>query len=423
MKTLVRLEHEKILKTELAEKEFAELHAFALTEKGREVLMAGPDYVKTRSYVGVIQTRSGLVMEILPKIHDDEADDGDTRKHFLYMLRAMRTLPRYRHIDLSNLNTENMPLYEVFIAMFAREVSEVIKKGIKSDYVTHEDNLACLRGKLVVGEQVRRNAVHRERFCVRYDEYIQDIPRNRILKSALCYCKKVSVSFANRQKINELLFILDAVRESADPGQDYGRIVHDRTSDYYANALAWAMLFLSGKSFTTYAGSSIAFALLFPMEKVFESYVAHCLKRHGGLVDLRTQSSRYYLARGEDDEGIFQIKPDIVAKSGDRSAMFIIDTKWKLIDENQRTTKYGISQADMYQLLSYAKIYESEAEEKLPIRLCMIYPKTASFREPIVLRYNDSAETAMLILPFDIPALVNSEYGCVERISLKGVVI
>ena len=66
MKTLVRLEHEKILKTELAEKEFAELHAFALTEKGREVLMAGPDYVKTRSYVGVIQTRSGLVMEILP---------------------------------------------------------------------------------------------------------------------------------------------------------------------------------------------------------------------------------------------------------------------------------------------------------------------------------------------------------------------
>ncbi len=46
--------------------------------------------------------------------------------------------------------------------------------------------------------------------------------------------------------------------------------------------------------------------------------------------------------------------PDITVWDGDRLVQ-IIDTKWKVLDGSG--TKYGVSQADMYQMVAYAQRY------------------------------------------------------------------
>ena len=46
---------------------------------------------------------------------------------------------------------------------------EIVIRGAR------ENNLNFYKGKLVVNEQVRRNIAHRERFYVRYDEYLVDL--------------------------------------------------------------------------------------------------------------------------------------------------------------------------------------------------------------------------------------------------------
>ncbi len=415
MKPFVILEHQKLRAMEFPDaRHYRELHEYALTEQGREVLTAGPDYVKAKSHVGVIQTRTGFILEILPKIHDEDSADGNTRGDFIRMLRTMQRLPQYKHIDFANLKTENMPLFEIFISMFLAEVGEIVKKGMKSDYIHQEENCAFIRGKLVVGEHLRRNSMHGERFYVRYDEYIQDIPRNRILKSALRLCRAASLALANQQKIGELLFVFDAVGESGDHEREYGRIVHDRTSDYYSNALAWAMLFLKGRSFTTYSGSTIAFALLFRMETVFECYVGHCLKRYTGLRDVRLQSAKHYLARENDSSQLFQLRPDITAHSADGRTRYIIDAKWKILDEAQREIKYGVSQADMYQLLAYAKIYSAMDQNEKPVKLFMVYPRTGAFSGDKVFLYNDAEDTRLTLVPLDISATLKDDYRCLD---------
>ena len=61
------------------------------------------------------------------------------------------------------------------------------------------------------------------------------------------------------------------------------------------------------------------------------------------------------------------MKPDIVIKRKADGAIFVMDTKWKVLSNNK--ANYGISQADMYQMYAYQKKYSSE-------NVTLLYPKT-----------------------------------------------
>ena len=126
----------------------------------------------------------------------------------------------------------------------------------------------------------------------------------------------------------------------------------DRSTKEYDMIMRWSRVFLLGKSFTTFSGTTNARALLFPMEKVFESYVSQQLRKvmAGTGWEISTQDKGCYLF---DSPKQFALRPDIVIIRDDGSKI-IIDTKWKSLTDKPRIN-YGISQADMYQMYAYAK--------------------------------------------------------------------
>ena len=131
--------------------------------------------------------------------------------------------------------------------------------------------------------------------------------------------------------------------------------------------ILWSRVFLMGKSFTSFAGSEVAMALLFPMETLFESYIAALLKKKLGYADfaVSVQDKTYHLF---DEPGKkFLMRPDIVVKRKADGAVFILDTKWKILADSK--TNYGISQADMYQMYAYQKKYGAN-------HVTLVYPKT-----------------------------------------------
>lgn len=93
--------------------------------------------VQANNYVGVLQTKSGLTIEILPKIagRTEEATDTRVRQLFLEMLKAMRSI-NGKTFKLTNLNAKKNNLLEVFISMFLNGSDMIIKRGLKSSYVT-----------------------------------------------------------------------------------------------------------------------------------------------------------------------------------------------------------------------------------------------------------------------------------------------
>ena len=68
------------------------------------------------------------------------------------------------------------------------------------------------------------------------------------------------------------------------------------------------------------------------------------------------QDRGYYLF---DNPSKFALRPDIVITRKSDNAIFVMDTKWKLLTDNPQSN-YGISQSDMYQMYAYQKKYTSE---------------------------------------------------------------
>ena len=350
-KTLQIIEYEPIKKDDIKDKYFKELEDF--TKNNPQILIyAKKDVLKSQNFVGVIQTKSGFILEILPKISKSK-DIAKSKEILLKMLKTLKNSP-FKKLQLANLKSQKLPLFEIFIKMFLDELNILVKKGIKSDYILQNKNQNFLKGKLKIKEQISKNFIHKEQFFVEFDEYLPDRIENKIIKTTLKKLYFLSKNSKNQQRIREFLFIFDEVSEIKDIKTAFLKISLNKDMKYYQNILLWAKLFLDNQSFTTYKGSNIAFALLFDMNRLFESYVGSFFKRK--CKNVKLQDSRYYLF---DKPKKFLLKPDIVINNGN----LILDTKWKIINEEK-----DISQSDLYQMFAYASRYEKCK------RVYLIYP-------------------------------------------------
>lgn len=305
--------------------------------------------LQAQNYVGLIQTKDGTTIEILPKIRN--IDDEKSKEILLKMLKTLKNSP-FKNMSIANLKSKKMPLLEIFISMFLEELAKLVRKGIKSDYLQKEENLKFLKGKLKIKEQIKQNYIHKERFFVEFDEFLSNRVENRLIKSTLKYLYKKSKLNINQQKIREFLFVFDEIEESKNIKTDFEKVKPNRAMRDYEQVLLWSKTFLLENSFSPYKGENIAFALLFDMNLLFENYVYNYLKKSGKFEEIKAQDKTHHLAY-EKNIGKFRLKPDIVINKGE----IIADTKWKLLSFEKSNS--GISQADMYQLYAYGTKYET----------------------------------------------------------------
>ena len=360
----------------------------------------GKDFIRVKNYAGVVETRQGTTIEILPKIYQAQNTNNSeqikaSKNILLKMLRSLKNTP-FKTIDQAHLKASRLPIFEVFISVFLKEMEVLLKRGIKHFYSSISENQKYLKGHLVFHENLKTNLVHRERFFVEYDEFKADIPQNRILKTAMFYLKDKSKSAKNKRQIISLLALFDEVGLCKNIEKDLQTVnVQNRLFNYYGVALNWAKVFLQNKSFTSYKGQHLNSAILFPMETLFESYVAHRLKQYCPDFDISTQDRKHYLLNDlSSNQQKFRLRPDLVIKTGTNTR--VADTKWKMINQNLASKNYLISQADMYQLYAYGKKYQIQNGS---IRLVLIYPKHQCFNQVLLFRYEDFLEID--IVPFD----------------------
>ena len=361
-----------------AEKIFKELKDFA-DEKGNHIFLNsyGKNRLKARNFVGIIQTKSGFCLEILPKTFCTDNENQGLKKHqdkieeskeiLLNMLRTLRDSP-FKQSYISSLKIHRFPLLEVFANMFLDEVERLIKRGIKSDYVVHEENRTILKGKLLFGENLKRNFAHKERFFTQSDEFIADIAPNRLIVSTILFLSTQGFSPRTSGRISQARFIFADIPQSKSIDKDFATSPSSRHYKDCELLLAWCEIFLRRKSFMPYQGGDKAFALLFDMNKLFESFVAWHLKRMYKNHIVKSQDGHKFLIQGDR----FRIKPDLVIYRKDnidsKNTKIIADTKWKILDFNR--DDYGIAQGDLYQMFAYLAKYQC-------VKGYLIYPKIA----------------------------------------------
>lgn len=376
----------------------------------------GERALQLQHYVGVIQIPNGEQIEVLPKIGKvsseataDKTTIANSRKSLLNMLKTMNGFRHIESVD-AQVNQHKMPLFEVFIRQFLQSVNQLVKRGLRSDYVSRQDNLLFLKGKLLTSQQLKHNLVNKHKFYVEYDEYLLDRPANRLIHTALNKIANYSKNNAHQRLCRELSFAFNYIPVSHNIKQDFAQVKLNRGMSYYQTPLAWAKLILEGMTPLAMKGSANAISLLFPMHDIFESYVGNVIRRQ--LQDnysLEEQARSEYLVQHEDNEW-FNLKPDFLIKEGDTNRL-VLDTKWKLLDANldNGSDKYGLSQSDFYQMFAYGHTYL-----KSKGNLILIYPKTDKFTEAIQHSFDFSDELKLWVVPFDVSSEVNN----VDRFNL-----
>ena len=358
------------------------------------------DVISFNNYVGLIQMKNGFQIQVLPKIDfKSDKDNGHetTKRLFLKMLRCMKDFPSKVFND-ATLKVDQMNLYEIFINMYVQEARQLVKHGLRSSYVEMEDNLKYYKGKLLVGQHIKTNMAHKERFYVGFEEFHLNRPENRLVKATLEKLQKITASAENAKEIRQLLVSFEVVESSIAYEKDFAKVVINRNTKDYENLMKWSRVFLMNDSFTTFSGSTTSRALLFPMESVYESYVAKQLKE--AFVpqgwDVSTQDHGHYLF--EKPRKQFALRPDIVIEKAGRR--IILDTKWKNLIDNERKN-YGISQDDMYQMYAYSKKYGTS-------EIWLLYPENQAMRSHEPIGFDSGDDTVVRLHFVDLERIEDS---------------
>jgi 5-methylcytosine-specific restriction enzyme subunit McrC len=367
------------------------------------------EVISFNNYVGLIQTSKGFQVQVLPKIDYDNEDDSShekTKKAFLRMLSSMKDFPGKTFND-ATLNVGKMNLYELFVAMYIKEVQILVKHGIRSSYVQEEDNLNCLKGKLVFSQHIKYNMAHKEKFYFAYDDFNMNTPENRIVKATLEKLLKITQSAKNSKDIRQLLPAFEMIDSSKNYEADLSLITINRNTKDYDLLIKWARIFLFNKSFTTFSGKARSRAILFPMESVYESYIAKQIRRMFGEKgwDVSAQDHAFHLF---SEPKRFALRPDIVVRRDGLTV--VMDTKWKRL-VNLDSKNYGISQGDMYQMYAYSKYYNSP-------EIWLLYPLTNDMRkhEKITYATNDKTGIATKVNIFFIDLSVEHIEDEIQRL-------
>lgn len=352
------------------------------------------------SFVGVVETPCGTVLEILPK-HADHADDADWARVLLKKVLPCALDLATRDVSTASIELFKSPISEWVMAQFLQSLDHLVKRGMRFDYLRVEEEQRFLRGQLDVARQMRQPPGRRHFFQIRHDVFSPDRPENRLLKSALHKVCKHTQEAGNWRLAHELASLLAEIPASTDQGGDFRCWRGDRLMAHYQPAKPWCELVLGEHMPLALKGKSHGISMLFPMEKLFERYVANrlqsCLNPGAAL---NTQVSRKSLCKHEGSD-FFRLKPDLLLTYSGKT--WVLDTKWKRLDgilraygDDDGARKYGLSQSDFYQLFAYGHKYQGGKGD-----VVLIYPVTREFGKLLPV-FKFSPEMNLWVMPFDL---------------------
>ena len=345
--------------------------------------LAGRRKLKLDQYVGVIETPCGTRIEILPKhVELNGTSDQELilaeRKLLQKMLSVSLHLP-YREAGSANLNRFKQPLHEWIITQFLASFERLLQRGLRFDYNRVQEEQKFLRGQLQHVKYMRQPPAKKHIFPIEHDVYEVNRPENRLIRTALeVVCKKTKD--ANNWKLaQELRLMTSEIPRSQKIQQDFRQWQSGRLLALYAEIKPWTELILGEYMPVSTQGEWRGMSLLFPMGKLFEYFVAYHLRRGLPEYQVKTQHSTEHICKHQQSK-IFKLKPDIfIDRSQTNAKNIVLDTKWKLINQNDRGGRYGLKDSDIQQMFAYSHYYLKHESEVI-----LVYPyRAGKFDKPL----------------------------------------
>ncbi|EGT3616538.1 hypothetical protein FHH43_09890 [Clostridium perfringens] len=339
----------------VTEREFQSLSKYIEKNLSSQLVVFGYRKLKFINYVGIIAL-DNLVIEILPKI-SLSGDDSEDRRALIFMLSKCRNL-NIRAEEFMGSNAMNKTLIDIIGDIFYRELSRELQKGTYNEYVSVENSIGNIKGKLLVTKHSKVNRFNKSKAYCAYDEFTEDNFFNRILKRALDYLLREVKNERLKSNLRILERSFEEVSGEFIDKHHLNRYKLNRRNERFKNSFELAKMILNGSIGDNSKGRDFGFILLFEMNYLYEEYIVVVLKEimceEQDVIVSTQEKSKYLLYNQNRNKEEISLKPDIVIYEK-KIPKIIIDTKWK---RGTRNGKENYSQADVYQMYAYITSYK-----------------------------------------------------------------
>ena len=316
---------------------------------------------------------------ITPKAGCDRIDFLQLFSRCLQSSSELESFSQIYEIDMEAPRIKAPELQSVLspliVVHFLSVVREIIRRGLKKDYVCREENLKKVKGHIVVLRNDRMNVLRKRPdkvFC-RYQEYSVDIPENRLLKKALIFVNQILQGFPknkSRQTLEHALkhclasfaYVSDEIEVWEIKHLKYQKLFH-----IYSEAIRLAQMILRRYDYSLtniQRQDEDCPVFWLDMSLLYEHYVLGLLREaYGDKVLYQQQGNTGY--------------PDFVCQD----PRLVMDAKY--IPRLGKKTK--IDSYIIRQLSGYArdrKIFEKHPEK--PVSCLVIYPEEGQVENPFL---------------------------------------
>jgi 5-methylcytosine-specific restriction enzyme subunit McrC len=326
-----------------------------------------------RNWIGTIHFRSNddeFIVNLLPKIFHIENHsytELETNSIFLHILWWLSGSEKQQYSTMeSSLGAIESDIIEILVHIFSSYTLEILSVSSYNYYDSVSEEIHTVKGRIDFNcYSFNYGTGKRHVLPCAYDSFQYDNQFNRIVKYVANLLKDFTKNKIAKRNLEEILFILDEVESSTISVEDCDKVILNPIYSEFKTILDSCRMFLSSLSIYKWKDDYNVFALLIPSEKLFENFIFSMLKNNSSdnIEDVsRTRPGRKHLVRQMSIPAAnrYRMINDIVVRMNDKS-FILLDTKYKKIynsmlqeEEEDIDPVYNISQADIYQMVSYA---------------------------------------------------------------------
>lgn len=326
-------------------------NVFTFTSKG----------IKASHYVGILRYKN-YQFEILPKLlkkdNPSKEEQKTILKNLLYMLSLTKKLD-IKESEIAKISKSKNPFLEILIKIYANSLFECLKRFVPKNYVTEEDNLNFLKGKLLFSKHIIKNSVNQANFYCQYDEFSE----NNLLNQLFYYVSRLLYFVSNDNENKRVLkFITDFFCDIDFKKINIYKIRNlklTKNQTAFQKPFDLAKMFLENSSVDMNQHKIKTISLLWDMNKLFEEFIFEFIKRNKdeineNIIEIKAQKHNKLLICEDDNREYGNTYVDIFLTLKDKT--IILDTKYKLNNGDKK----DFSNADIFQMLAYETIHDSQ---------------------------------------------------------------
>ena len=298
------------------------------------------------------------------------------RNVYFLLLYAWDQLAEGELTDVSEL--ESTELADLFASVLVSGIHHVLRRGLDQGYLSHNEEIAGVRGRINIGITARRMLMSHGRAHCEFDELSVDTRPNQILRAAVTHLIGVSgLDSGLKYKLRGVNRELGGISTIPLRKSAFRDIQLHSNNRYYRFLLNVCELICSLSILDEQTGDTRFRDFLEEdgaLARLFESFVFNFYRIERPDLNVRSERIAWDVL-SSDDPGLSYLpsmKTDISLRSGERT--LIIDTKFYQRTFQRHFGKQTIHSGNLYQIYAYLKNLEPNGGPDGQAAGMLLYP-------------------------------------------------